>query len=180
MSHDHPIAWLTVLAYALAAVLSFSASRAANDERQRGFWLGAALMLVLLGLNKQLDAQTLMVDLLRASAREHGWYAQRRLLQGLFLLALGTASAAAAIAVAALLRGTAAATRVGSAGMMLLLIYVLVRAASFHHLDVWARIDVGGLRSGWLLELAGIVVVAAAAKAFVARQPSTATRRGAR
>jgi len=46
----------------------------------------------------------------------------------------------------------------------------VVRAGSFHHIDQWVTIDVAGLRSGWLLELAGILVIGVSAIAFGQRK----------
>ncbi len=57
-----------------------------------------------------------------------------------------------------------------AAGIVLLFTFVVVRAGSFHHIDQWVTVDVAGLRSGWLLELAGIVVIGVSAMAFALRR----------
>ena len=46
------------------------------------------------------------------------------------------------------------------------LLFVFMRAASFHHLDEWVTVKIGLMRSGWWLELAGIAVIALSAVAF--------------
>jgi uncharacterized membrane protein len=48
----------------------------------------------------------------------------------------------------------------------MLFTFILLRAASFHHVDDWVTIDVRGLRSGWWLELVGVVVIALSALAY--------------
>ena len=45
----------------------------------------------------------------------------------------------------------------------LLSAFIVVRAASFHHMDVWVTADVEGMRTGWWLEIAGIFVIAGSA-----------------
>jgi hypothetical protein len=51
-------------------------------------------------------------------------------------------------------------------GIAILLAFILLRAASFHHIDDWVTVDVRGLRGGWWLELAGIVVITLSALTY--------------
>ena len=66
--------------------------------------------------------------------------------------------------------------RTAAGGIALLFIFILLRAASFHHIDDWVTVDVRGLRSGWWLELVGIVVIAISALAH--RSESSAHKDG--
>jgi hypothetical protein len=47
--------------------------------------------------------------------------------------------------------------------MFLLLTFIVVRAISFHHVDVFLKSGIAGLRMNWLLELGGISLVGGAA-----------------
>ena len=46
---------------------------------------------------------------------------------------------------------------------MFLLTFIVVRAISFHHFDLFLKARVGGLKMNWVLELGGIALVALAA-----------------
>ena len=41
--------------------------------------------------------------------------------------------------------------------------FVVIRAASFHHVDAFLASRLGGLRWNWILELGGILIVAVGA-----------------
>ena len=163
--HDPPgLAWVIVAAYLAAALIAFAVSRSASRTEAR-FWLGVSFLLVLLGFNKELDLQSLLTESGRTLTRAIGIYEQRRLLQGFFLLLLAGAAAFAIVRLTRLLRRSSTPARAAAVGIAILFAFILLRAASFHHIDEWVTIDVHGLRSGWWLELAGIVVIALSALA---------------
>ena len=121
---------------------------------------------MLLGFNKELDLQSLLTESGRALTRAIGIYEQRRLLQGLFLLLLAGAAAFAILRLTRILHRSSAPAKTAAVGIAILFAFILLRAASFHHIDEWVTVDVRGLRSGWWLELAGIVVIALSALAY--------------
>ena len=151
-------AWVVVILYFGAAGASFWAAGQA-ESRERYFWVATGVLLVLLGLNKELDLQTVLTQHGRALVRHLGLYEQRRLMQGIFLIALTIAGLLTAFGLGAGLRRSSKPARAAAVGIVLLFAFVLMRAASFHHIDHWVTIDLAGLRSGWWLELAGIAVV---------------------
>lgn len=171
------LGWVTFAAYLAGAVLCWRAYRANRTHprplsvhthaaaRDRGrlalWWLGVGAMLFLLGLNKQLDLQTLLTQQAREMALDHGWYASRRVVQGFFVIALAAGCLALMLALAVWLRKVLRDILPAVLGSALLLAYVLARAALFHKVTV----DHGAQGSLWLLELAGITLVAANARA---------------
>jgi len=159
------LAWLVVAAYFAGALAAFAASRSAAGNEAR-FWLGVSLLLVLLGLNKELDLQSLLTETGRNLTHAIGIYEQRRLLQGLFLLLLAGGAAFAILGLSRMLRRSSAPAKTAGVGVAILFSFILLRAASFHHIDDWVTVDVRGLRAGWWLELAGIVVIALSALAY--------------
>ena len=167
--HDRaPIAWFIVAAYFAGAVAAFRAGRSAR-HRDRLFWFGAMLLLILLGLNKELDLQALLTTEGRLVAHYGGWYDQRRLVQGLFLLILAVAGVLVIASLTRWLRTSPAQVKAAVFGIILLFTFVVMRAGSFHHLDNWVTINVAGMRSGWWLELAGIAVIGLSALAYRVR-----------
>lgn len=163
-------AWVIVALYFAAAGAAFWASAAA-ESRERYFWLATGLLLVLLGLNKELDLQTLLTETARDFTKSAGLYEQRRLMQGAFLLVLSVIGVVTLAVVVRWLRGSSKWVKAAAAGIVLLFTFVVVRAAAFHHIDHWVAIDIAGLRSGWWLELAGIAVIGISALVFGARPP---------
>lgn len=168
--HDRaPLAWLIVAAYFVGAAAAFWASKS-GSRKDRRFWLGTAILLVILGFNKELDLQSLLTTEGRDIARHGGWYEQRRLVQGIFLLLLGIGGVIAALSLVRWLRRSAFEVKMAAVGIVILFTFILIRAGSFHHIDNWVTINVAGLRSGWWLELAGIIVIALSAFAYRSRR----------
>lgn len=73
--------WVTVLAYFLTAILSclvyWRASvlfPASAIKKQQTFWLLLSVSLLFLGINKQLDLQSLMTAVAKYLAVRDGWY----------------------------------------------------------------------------------------------------------
>ena len=125
-----------------------------------------SLLLVLLGFNKELDLQSLLTEFGRTLTRAIGIYEQRRVLQGLFLLLLAGTATFGILRLTRMLRQSSTPAKTAAAGITMLFTFILLRAASFHHVDDWVTIDVRGLRSGWWLELVGVVVIALSALAY--------------
>lgn len=168
--HDRtPLAWTVVVAYFVGAAAAYWAGSGAK-KRERLFWIGASLVLVFLGLNKQLDLQAYLTTEGRLLAHQEGWYEQRRLAQGAFLIALGIGAVLSIAALVVWLRKSPAQVKSAAFGIVLLFVFVIMRAGSFHHMDEWVTIHVAGLRSGWWLELTGIVVIALSAFAYRRRR----------
>lgn len=157
--------WLTVAAYGLAAAACFiAASRdQAGDPREvrirRRMWLAIGLMMSFLCVNKQLDLQTLLTDIGRVLAARGGWYAQRRTVQRWFVVAIMGAGAAAIGYVVWKIRKVLGERVLVPIGLCALVTFVVIRAASFHHVDVLLMSRIIGVRMNWILELGGIALV---------------------
>jgi hypothetical protein len=173
-AHDPTLlAWFVTAAYFVGAGLTFVAARGSAATTERSFWLGCAAILVLLGFNKQLDLQGYITTFGRSLAHNEGWYEQRRLVQTAFVIALSLVSAISLASLAVWLRRSPAAVKVAALGIVLLFTFILWRAASFHHMDVWVTRNIGGMRSGWWLELGGIILIGVAAAATCRRNRAT-------
>ncbi|MHC9418165.1 hypothetical protein ACYZX9_06175 [Sphingomonas citri] len=166
-----PIGWITVLAYFTAALLCAAAQRREKaGPRPRPFWLAVTVLLVLLGINKQLDLQSLFTQVLRDRARAHGWYEQRREFQALFIFAIAAIGAAFLAALPYVMRHQPRARNITLAGLVFLYCFILVRASSFHHVDWALSRTIFCIRLNWVLELSGIIIAAAGALLVMRRQ----------
>jgi hypothetical protein len=190
-----PLGWLTVVAYGLAAVLcaravviARSAERrfsgvddlqARNQRSMKHLWLLIGILMVLLGVNKQLDLQTLVIQRVRRRAYVDGWYGERRRYQVDFIISMTIAGAIAVTGLCVWLRRVLRRVFLVIVGIGLLVLFVLIRASSFHYVD--RVLSLGGrVRINWIIELSGIGLIVVAALHFHAIErrefggPSTA------
>ena len=158
--------WVTVFAYGTAAITAALAALRAgrkNPSGERRMWGLVSILMMLLCVNKQLDLQSLLTDIGRVVAWNQGWYSERRLFQKWFVLGVLGISGAASGFLAWRFRGFWKRHFLLAAGLGFLLTFIVVRAVSFHHVDVMLRMTFVGVRMNWILELGGIALVWAAA-----------------
>ena len=162
--------WLTVVAYFTAVPLCWMAGR--SDQRahpQSGYsshprvWFALAILLTLLGFNKQLDLQTWFTLSLKSVAKAQGWYEERRGFQALFIVGIAIMGIIGLTILRILLRKCLRQTSLALAGATFLTGFVVIRAASFHHVDQMIGFDIGGFKLNWAFELGGILCIGLAA-----------------
>jgi hypothetical protein len=158
--------WLTVGAYFLAGALCYREGRrewkAGGWNARVLFWGVLTILLGFLGINKQLDLQTLLTLSMRRVAIAQGWYEERRIVQGAFVGMIGLAGVASAMWMRRLV-GRYRDLWLPLAGFVLLVVFVIVRAASFHHIDQLINFRLAGVRMNWVLELGALGLVAVGA-----------------
>jgi hypothetical protein len=159
--------WAVVLGYIAAASLCTLAGNRENGswaphvataaERLRPeFWFVLAIALGLMGLNKQLDLQGWLAQAARDVATYGGWYESRRPVQVAFVLLVTACGMAAVWLTYWYLRGSFDRYRLAYFGIVYLVTFVVIRAASFHHVDVLLTTGRFGLHINHVLELGGI------------------------
>jgi hypothetical protein len=153
--------WLTVILYVLASVSCWRAARkvGTRDIQERRGWQFISVLFLALGVNKQLDLQSALTEAGRVVANIQGWYAQRALVQLAFIVVVAIICTIAGIALVIWARRARLPARLALIGTILVLCFVLVRAASFHHVDRFISTEFLGLRWNWILEMGGIAVV---------------------
>lgn len=170
------IGWLTVAAYASATLGCLAVWRADRKASREGrlaspkFWMILTLLLLFLGINKQLDLQTLLNDFGRRTAKAQGWYAQRRIYQVIFIAAVTIAGAIAIGVFSWMGRRQWRRNLLTLIGIVFLYVFVLIRASSIHHVDVMLQWTWMGWKWNWILELGGIAVVALGALLALSRR----------
>jgi len=171
-----PVGWFTVVAYFLAATLLVyhlwrSPSLYRQDlRRHAGILTVCILVLGFLGVNKQLDLQTLMTNIGRDVATEQGWYEGREKVQYLFIGLLFLFSAFAFVGTTIYFRRILKDHWLLLFGLSLLVLFVLVRASSAHIMDVFIDIRVAGIKMNWILELGGISIVSLGSATSILRR----------
>jgi len=160
--------WVITIAYFFAFILCLWAGISAkNNEKpkgvyeSRGLLIGVAILLLLFGINKQIDLQTLLTIMGRQLAKAQGWYNIRRSIQLIFVV-LFTLIVLLSLAMwARWMKRRWRQYGLHFAGIVLILLFVMIRAASFEH--VFFRHYPGHNAVIYivvtLLELVGILIV---------------------
>ena len=134
--------WLTCIAYLLVAVLCWMCARKAtgtsdaNSTGDRFLWSGLAALMLVLGINKQLDLQTPFIALGRSLAITEGWYSQRRIVQWVFIGGLGSVGVAFLGLTAWRIRHAWFRHVLSLCGLAILITFVVLEAAPIHLTDV--------------------------------------------
>ncbi|ACK68034.1 conserved hypothetical protein [Rippkaea orientalis PCC 8801] len=155
------IGWLTVLAYLLTAILCLLCST--KDRANRIIWRIFALILLGLGINKQLDLQSWFTLFGKQVAITQGWYHERRIIQKQFIVGLIALSFSSLMFLFPLITSQWKRLTLAWVGIIFLITFIIIRAASFHKVDHLLGFSMMGLRLNWLLELSGISSVAVSA-----------------
>ncbi len=161
--------WITVVLYFLAVLSTWkTADIVRARERfaigEKYLWRAISFLFVALGINKQLDLQTALTDLGRIVADYQGWYGERQIVQVWFIVGVAVACLFVTGVLLILVRKAPISTWTGLVGTIIVLAFVLIRAASFHHIDQFIGSTVLGLRWNWLLEIGGISTVIVASE----------------
>ena len=122
----------------------------------RRLQLIALLVMLALGINKQLDLQTWLTEVGRDLALQYGWYRHRRVVQAVFIAAMVVGGLGVGLWLARRLRDLDGYARRAAYGLVVLGVFVLVRAASFHHVDMLLGFSWNRIAVNVLLELGGI------------------------
>ena len=164
--------YLTTAAYFAAAAACWVAWRRERlaarlipaSPLRPAFWLVLAVAMAVLGVNKQLDLQSLFTQIGREAAQRGGWYEQRRTVQAAFIAGLGAAGLGAGGAMLWMVRRSWRRYGLALLGTVYLGVFIVVRAASFHHVDAALyTLPIAGPMVNRALELGGIALVGACA-----------------
>jgi len=160
--------WTVVAAYVAAAAFCAWAALArgkmgTNERYSSAIWWLLALGLLFLGINKQLDLQTLVIDLGRQAALAGGWIGEKRRVQLAVCAVLALAVVAAFWFVLARFRAFFVRHRWALAGVTILLLFILIRAASVNHVLERMNIRYEDKKWTWVLEVGGSGCLALAA-----------------
>jgi hypothetical protein len=156
--------WLTVCLYVATAVAIWRLLKHVDftrKESERWVWRGLLLVLVALGINKQLDLQSALTELGRLTAQRQGWYDHRGQVQEAFIAGTAILGLTLLAALYFLAWGSHGATLAALAGGFALLVFVMVRAASFHHVDRLLNLDLAGLKYNWIIEMGSLAWILA-------------------
>ena len=158
----HFMGWFTAGSYIACAIIAALYATFLNQMEERKackFWFVISLWMVFLGINKQLDLQSLFAEVGRQVAIAQGWYPDRRPVQFSFIIVFATTATGALIWFARKHREFFKRYLLAFCGLFFLLSFVVIRAAAFHHFDEVIQYDLHGIKMNWVLELTGIYMI---------------------
>ena len=164
------LCWFICISYFVACwICGNKALQAKRINDNYPFWLGIAIFLLFLGINKQLDLQTLFIQTIRYLSIQHGWYEQRKLVQIAFVVLTSFSALVSLISLRIFFADSWCRYKVVWFGIILLCTFILLRMALFDGVNVFLHQgDIVTITIGTILELGGIVIIILGAK----NQPS--------
>jgi len=153
------LGWITTAGYLLATALSL---RAMRIGKQKGasyarFWLILAAVLLLLGLNKQIDLQTLLQRTGSRIALESGWYEQRNLVRYGFVAVVAMGFLAGGFWLFATKHISLPLNPLLWLSIVLILVFVFIRASALDGVFRVIGIRLGRDTPAHLLEFIGVL-----------------------
>ena len=161
---DNPnfVGWSVVAFYEMAALACARAAVLSNSSKSAGpagIWRGLALALCFLGVNKQLNLQTLLIVIGRHGAVAAGWYGQRRAMQLTFTLAFGLGLGLLLAWLKTRHGGFFQQNRAILWGLLILAFFVALRSFTINHGNQLLGLGSHDKEWAWALEIAGSTLI---------------------
>jgi len=160
--------WTITIAYFLVSYLCLRAALYSRKNRQINggtdnltVWFGIAFILLMLGINKQLDLQTWFTSVGREVAREQEWYYMRRKVQAVFLIISALSSVLVMVVMFRSMKGMLRQNWLVFVGLICLVAFILIRTATFYHVDTMFHKPyiLKVLNMKFILELGALLIV---------------------
>ena len=162
------LGWVTTVAYFIATGLCLAyvlrakrLSPTVQYNSRRAFWWGLTVFMLFMSLNKQLDLQTLVLQVGRRIAWEQGWYAERVVVRKWIIVGFSFTSLILMIWLGWMCWRVWRQYILAFVGIVLLVLFVLIRASG-HTVVIWGYHP--GIFSMYrIIEVGGIVCCGASA-----------------
>lgn len=162
--------WIFCGIYLLVALLALRVSMKQRGDEHR-LWSVMAATLIVLGIAKGIDAEELLLDLVRSASQRQHVYGWHKIFQAVWLFLVLAVAAGWTMTVLLRLRSVGRTTIIALCSFALLISWIAIRLASIHVVDLWVTVPILRLRAGWWFELVSLAVIAAAASAPSVRTP---------
>lgn len=153
--------WIINIAYILVFILSIYYIRCiktTGNKELKFLWIFIAGILLLLGINKQLNFQTLLIIFGRSLANSQGWIENRRMAQELFAITFGIGIAVLSAIIIFRIRRILLMAWIEIFGIAVLLAFTLIRAGSINHFHKTEKIEAAFIHIH-AVEFAGILII---------------------
>lgn len=157
--------WLITLSYLIAFGICIQVVSAHNNifarkrSKQRLLWVIISLLMLFLALNKQLDLQTLLTDIGKSIFEKSALHEDRRKYQTLFVLSVASIFVIAIFAIFIELLTVLKKHLLAIAGLGLIALFILYRAASIHHFADFFEYEILSFQFRDFVEISGIILI---------------------
>jgi len=156
--------WLTAVLYLVVSLSCWKSGREAElgdgrHSNEHFAWRCISILFLALGVNKQLNVITALTTFGRAVAHLQGWYERRQPLQVVVIGVLAVSCVLVVVMLLIWMRRAPIPTWLALIGTMLTVTFVLIRAVSYHDLDLFLFERIMGLRWNSVIEIGGISLV---------------------
>jgi hypothetical protein len=156
--------WLIEFLYLCVSVSCLTLARklASNNASASGehrVWRAIAALFLALCISKQLGLETALTEAGRSLAFSEGWYNRRHNVQLAFIVLMTIACISAEIMLLMRVRKAPRPTLLALIGATFVVVYLMIRAISFHPVDHFIDQQIIGLRWNWILQMVGIGAV---------------------
>jgi len=168
--------WCITAAYGIVCALCAWAAFGTLHARGSGsarelplFWAVVALLVLALGINKQLDLQMWLFITGKHLATAQRWYEYRRTVEAFFAMAGAAVSVSFLFLLGWYAKGAMRRHALALTGMALIVCFILLRAGSLLRIGMVLHWQVGLARMNWAVELAGLACVGVSALLAISR-----------
>ena len=162
-----PIGWIITFGYFAAGAFCVSAGRHQHAlSIRRGsigypwFWFGLAAFMFALSLNKQLDLQTLLIQIGRNLAKRGGWYRDRNDIKSVVVFGCAVIALPVLFAWMCVVCSRGRSYILSCLGVLTLLAFVGIRAMSFNpRVERLMHLPMIGSHLATVMELSGATLV---------------------
>ena len=128
-----------------------------DPKSEATFWLVLAFMLLLLGINKQADLQSLITLNGRDLFKYFGLYSVRHTFQIVFIALVATVAMLSVLFCLWSVRRWTWPSHLAALGLGIQAAFIVIRAASFHHVDFLLGQRIADLKINLIVESIGLV-----------------------
>lgn len=153
--------WVINIAYILTFIISIYFLRRIRNLKNKEFrflWICIAAILLLLGINKQLNFQTLLIIVGRSLANKHGWIENSRKIEMLFAAIFCLGIGIMGTLVLFRIRHILSKAWIEITGIALLLGFTVIRAGQIDHIGKAEKLQ-SMLIHIHAIELTGILII---------------------
>lgn len=164
LGDEYILSWPNTVLYGCSFVAAIyrwrSLERSSSPLREQRLWIFLIFVLLVLGINKQLNFHILLIDVGRRIVSHGGWFEERRLLQTWFAYGLSCAVGCTVLAVIVSMKELWRRNVLALAGLIVLCIFTVLRATSMNHIDSFDYLkSQGQLRVTDLIEFFGVLCI---------------------
>lgn len=152
--------WVTVAAYIVIALICLKAAFSkSTDKSVKIFWLLLCTFLIILGINKQFDLQTVFTLFSKNIAKKQDWYESRYIVQIAFIILIGSVGSKTVTYLLKNFQDTCSSVKIALSVSAILFCFILIKASSFHYLDLLINIKLIGMKINTLFELGALAII---------------------